>query len=263
MTKKYAKQEEFTALELMAVCGSKQIRNGDVVFIGTGLPLIAAMLAKKTHAPGAKIVYEAGFIDSNAKEIALSIADSRLGYRASGAIGLIETLGLMLQGGHVDLGFVGAAQIDEYGNINTTYIGSYEKPSVRLPGSGGGNDIISSAKRVVVIMTHEKRKMVKKLDYLTSPGFLDGPGARERTGLLGGGPSLVVTNLCQMDFDPETKRIKLATVHPGVSVQQVLDNSGFDLIVPKNVLTTELPTVEELELLRAIDPNGIYIPRQN
>ncbi len=261
MTKKYAKPEEFTTLELMAVCGSKQIKNGDVVFIGTGLPLIAAMLAKKTHAPGAKIVYEAGFIDSNAKEIALSIADSRLGYRASGAIGLIETLGLMLQGGHVDLGFVGAAQIDEYGNINTTYIGSYENPSVRLPGSGGGNDIISSARRVVVIMTHEKRKMVKKLDYLTSPGFLDGPGARERIGLLGGGPSLVVTNLCQMDFDPETKRIRLATVHPGVSVQEVLDNSGFDLIIPKNVPTTELPTVEELELLRAIDPNGIYIPR--
>ncbi len=261
MTKKYAKPEEFTTLELMAVCGSKQIKNGEVVFIGTGLPLIAAMLAKKTHAPGAKIVYEAGFIDSNAKDIAFSIADSRLGYHAAAAIGLIETLGLMLQGGHVDLGFVGAAQIDEYGNINTTYIGSFEKPVVRLPGSGGGNDIISSAKRVVAIMTHEKRKMVKKLDYLTSPGFLDGPGARERTGLLGGGPSLVVTNLCQMDFDPKTKRIRLATVHPGVSVQQVVENSGFELIIPQNVPTTELPTYEELELLKAIDPKGIYIPR--
>jgi len=261
MTKKYAKPEEFTTLELMAVCGSRQIKNGDVVFIGTGLPLIAAMLAKKTHAPRAKIVYEAGFIDSNAKDIALSIADSRLGYRASAAIGLIETLGLMLQGGHVDLGFVGAAQIDEYGNINTTYIGSFEHPTVRLPGSGGGNDIISSAKRFVVIMMHEKRKMVKKLDYVTSPGFLDGPGAREKAGLIGNGPSLVVTNLCQMDFDPDTKRIRLATVHPGVSIQQVLENSGFDLIVPKNVQTTEPPTPKELELLRIIDPNGIYIPR--
>jgi glutaconate CoA-transferase subunit B len=261
MNKKYAKPEEFSTLELMAVCGSRQIRNGDVVFIGTGLPLIAAMLAKKTHAPRAKIVYEAGFIDSNAKDIALSIADSRLGYQAAAAIGLIETLGLMLQGGHVDVGFVGAAQIDEYGNINTTYIGSFEKPTVRLPGSGGGNDIISSAKRIVVIMTHEKRKMVKKLDYLTSPGFLDGPGAREKAGLLGGGPSLVVTNLCQMDFDPETKRIRLATIHPGVSTQQVVENSGFDLIVPEIVPTTELPSQEELRLLRLIDPNGIYIPR--
>jgi len=261
MNKKYAKPEEFSTLELMAVCGSRQIRNGDVVFIGTGLPLIAAMLAKKTHAPRAKIVYEAGFIDSNAKDIALSIADSRLGYQAAAAIGLIETLGLMLQGGHVDVGFVGAAQIDEYGNINTTYIGSFEKPTVRLPGSGGGNDIISSAKRIVVIMTHEKRKMVKKLDYLTSPGFLDGPGAREKAGLLGGGPSLVVTNLCQMDFDPETKRIRLATIHPGVSTQQVVENSGFDLIAPQIVPTTELPSQEELRLLRLIDPNGIYIPR--
>lgn len=261
MKKKYAKLGEFTTLELMAVCGARAIKNGEVVFIGTGLPMIAAMLAKRTHAPNAKIVYEAGFIDSNAIDIALSIADSRLGYRASGAIGLIETLGLMLQGGHVDVGFVGAAQIDEYGNINTTYIGSYEEPKVRLPGSGGGNDIVSSAKRIVIIMTHEKRKMVKKLDYMTSPGFINGHGAREKAGLRGGGPSLVVTNLCQMDFDSQTKRIRLAAVHPGVSAQQVLENSGFDLIVPKDVSTTEPPTYEELKLLREIDPNGIYIPQ--
>ena len=261
MAKKYANLGEFTTLELMAVCGSKQIKNGDVVFIGTGLPLIAAMLAKKTHASAAKIVYEAGFIDSNAIDIALSIADSRLGYRASAAIGLIETLGLMLQGGHVDLGFVGAAQIDEYGNLNTTYIGSFENPTVRLPGSGGGNDIVSSAKHVVVIMTHEKRKMVKKLDYLTSPGFLNGPGAREEAGLRGGGPSLVVTNLCQMDFDSQTKHIKLATIHPGVSMEQILENTGFDLIIPEKVPMTESPTCEELDLLRKIDPHGIYIPR--
>ncbi len=256
-----AKPSEFSTLELMAVCGSRQIKNGEVVFVGTGLPMVASLLAKRTHAPRAKIVFESGFIDSNAKDLALSIADSRLGWRASGAIGLLETLGLMVQGGHVDLGFVGAAQIDAYGNINTTYIGSFEKPTVRLPGSGGGNDMVSSAKRIVVIMPHEKRKMVNKLDYLTSPGFLDGPGAREKAGLVGGGPSLVVTNLCQMDFDPHTKRIRLATVHPGVTVEQVVENSSFDLKTPQNVPTTELPTLEELELLRAIDPTGIYIPR--
>ena len=258
---KIASSDEFSTLELMAVCGSRAIKNGEVVFIGTGLPMIAALLAKRTHARDAKIVFEAGFIDSNARHIALSIADSRLGHRAAGAIGLIETLGLMLQGGHVDVGFVGAAQIDEHGNLNTTYIGSFEKPTVRLPGSGGGNDIISSAKRIVVIMTHEKRKMVRKLDYLTSPGFLDGPGSREKAGLLGGGPSLVVTNLCQMDFDPETKRMRLATVHLGVTVQQVLENTSYDLVVPRDVPATDLPTHEELHLLRAIDPNGIYIPR--
>jgi glutaconate CoA-transferase subunit B len=156
---------------------------------------------------------------------------------------------------------VGAAQIDEYGNINTTYIGKFENPTVRLPGSGGGNDIVSSAKRIVIMMTHEKRKIVKKIDYITSPGHLDGPKARERAGLLGGGPSLVVTNLCQMDFDPETKRIRLATIHPSVSIQQIMENTGFDLSIPKKVPTTESPTYEELELLRAIDPHGIYIPK--
>jgi glutaconate CoA-transferase subunit B len=259
--KRPAKPDEFTTLELMAVCGSRQINNGEVVFVGTGLPMIASLLAKRTHAPLAKIVFESGFIDSNAKDLALSIADSRLGWRASGAIGLLETLGLMVQGGHVDVGFVGAAQIDGYGNINTTYIGSFEKPTVRLPGSGGGNDMVSSAKRIVVIMPHEKRKMVNKLDYLTSPGFLDGPRAREKAGLTGGGPSLVVTNLCQMDFDPETKRIRLATVHPSVTADQVVENSGFDLIIPAEVPTTEIPTYEEIDLLRAIDPTGIYIPR--
>jgi glutaconate CoA-transferase subunit B len=261
MNDRLAKPSEFSTLELMAVCGSRAIKNHEVVFVGTGLPMIAALLAKRTHAPKAKIVFEAGFIDSNARDIALSIADSRLGYRASGAIGLVETLGLMLQGGHVDVGFVGAAQIDTHGNLNTTYIGTFEKPSVRLPGSGGGNDIMSSARRTVVIMTHEKRKMVKKLDYLTSPGFLDGSEARKKAGLLGGGPSLVVTNLCQMDFEPRTKRMRLATIHPNVTIQQVQENTEFELIIPEHIPTTDMPKCQELELLRTIDPTGIYIPK--
>lgn len=260
--KEHAKPGEYSTLELMAVCGARTIKNGEVVFVGTGLPMVAAMLAKRLHAPKAKIVYEAGFIDSNAIDIALSIADSRLEYRASAAIGLIETLGMLLQGGRVDVGFVGAAQIDEYGNLNTTYIGNFENPKVRLPGSGGGNDIVSSAKRIVVIMKHEKRKTVKKLDYVTSPGYLDGPNARERAGLRGGGPSLVVTNLCQMNFDEETKRIRLATIHPEVTVETVLENTGFDLIIPEQAPETEPPTYEELEILRSVDPMGIYIPRE-
>jgi len=133
---------------------------------------------------------------------------------------------------------------------------------VRLPGSGGGNDIISSAKRIVVIMTHQKRKFVKKLHYMTSPGHIDGPGARKREGLLGGGPELVITNLCQMGFDEETKRIKLLTVHPGVTVEQVLENVGFDLIVPEHVPETEPPTYEELRILREIDPQRLYLGKE-
>jgi len=260
--KEHAKIGEYTSLEMMAVCGARNIKNGEVVFVGTGLPMLAAMLAKRTHAPKAKIVYEAGFIDSNAIDLALSIADSRLAYNAAAAIGLIETLGLLLQGGRVDVGFVGAAQIDEYGNINTTYIGDFENPIVRLPGSGGGNDIISSAKRIVVIMTHQKRKFVKKLDYMTSPGHLDGPGARKREGLLGGGPELVITNFCLMGFDEETKRIKLLSVHPGVTVEQVVENVGFDLIVPEHVPETEPPTYKELRILREIDPQRLYLGKE-
>ncbi len=263
LSEELAESDEFTHLQLMAVCGARQIKNNQVIFIGTGLPMIAAMLAKRTHAPRAKIVYEAGFVDSNTKDIALSVGDSRLGYHAAGAMGLVEALGTILQGGHVDLGFVGAAQIDQYGNINTTYIGPFEKPTVRLPGSGGGNDIISSAKRIVVMMTHERRKMVKKLDYMTSPGFLDGPGAREREGLLGGGPSLVVTDLCQMDFEPETKRMRLATIHPGVTTEQIIEKTEFELIIPEKILTTEPPQCRELKLLAEIDPKGVYIPTTN
>lgn len=259
--KKHAKQDEYSTLELMAACGSRAIKDHEVVFVGTGLPMIASLLAKRMHAKNAKIVYEAGFIDSNAIDIACSIADSRLAYRASAAVGLIETLGLLLQGGHCDVGFVGAAQIDEYGNLNTTYIGDFDHPKVRLPGSGGGNDIVSSAKRIVVIMKHEKRKFTKKLDYLTSPGFLDGPDARKRVGLKGGGPSLIVTDFCQLGFDEKTKKLKLSTVHPGMTVQQVVENTGCDLIVKEPVPETEPPTYEELNLLRIIDPTNIYIPK--
>lgn len=256
-----AKLGEYSPLEMMATCGARAIKDGETVFAGTGLPVLAVMLAQKTHAPRSRTIYEGGFIEPRNIDLPLSVADSRLTYRAAAAIGLRETLGVLLQGGRIDIGFLGAAQLDEYGNINTTYIGSLEKPSVRLPGSGGGNDIASCAKRIVVIMSHAKRKFVKKLDYFTSPGHIDGPDGRRRLGLPGGGPSLVVTDLCQMTFDESTKKVRLFSVHPGVTVKQVLENTGFELAVPRQVAQTEPPTHFELETLRAIDPTGIYIPR--
>lgn len=252
---------EYSPSEMMATCGARSIRDGETVFAGTGLPVLAAMLAQRTHAPRSKAIYEGGFIEPRNVDLPLSVADSRLTYRAAAAIGLRETLGVLLQGGRIDIGFLGAAQLDEYGNINTTYIGSLEKPSVRLPGSGGGNDIASCAKRVVVIMSHAKRKFVKKLDYFTSPGHIDGPDGRRRLGLRGDGPSLVVTDICQMTFDESTKRAQLLTVHPGVTVGQVIESTGFELIVPKEVAETEPPTRFELETLRRIDPTGIYISK--
>lgn len=255
----YARPDEYLSLEMMAICGARTIRDGETVFAGTGLPVLAAMLAQKTHAPKSKIIYEGGFIDSRNVHLPLSVADSRLTYRAAAAIGLRETLGVLLQGGRIDVGFLGAAQIDQYGNVNTTIIGDFDKPKIRLPGSGGGNDIASSSKRIVIIMTHDKRKFVNRLDYLTSPGYLDGPGGRERVGLRGGGPSSVVTNLCVLTFEEETKKMKLLSVHPTITVQQVLENTGFDLLMPETVLETEPPTYEELKIVREIDPNGIYL----
>ncbi|MHA2004248.1 MAG: CoA-transferase subunit beta [Candidatus Thorarchaeota archaeon] len=250
---------EYSKIEFLVACAASHVRDGEAVFGGTGMPLLAALLAKESHAPNANLISEAGFIDARPREVPLSVADTRYYYGCSAAIGLIETLGFILQGGRIDVGFLGAAQIDEYGNLNTTYIGSFEKPKVKLPGSGGGNDIASSAKRLIIMMTHDKRKFVKKLDYFTSPGHMEGPGSREKWSLVGGGPEVVITDMCQMDFEPNTLKIRLMSVHPGFTVQNVLDNISFDLIVPDDVPTTSEPTQEQIDIMHKLDPNGIYL----
>ncbi len=250
---------EYSKIEFLAACASSHVRDGENVFGGTGLPLLAALLAKETHARNINLISEAGFIDARPREVPLSVADTRYYLGCSASIGLIETLGFILQAGHVDVGFLGAAQIDEYGNLNTTYIGPYESPKVRLPGSGGGNDIASSAKRLIIIMTHDKRKFVKQLDHLTSPGHLEGPGSREKWSMVGGGPEVVITDMCQMDFDPKTLKIRLMSVHPGYTVQNVLDNVMFDLIIPNDVPTTDEPTQEQIDVMHRLDPHGVYL----
>jgi glutaconate CoA-transferase subunit B len=250
---------EYTKIEFLAACASRHVRDKENVFGGTGLPLLAALLAKETHAPNANLISEAGFIDARPKNVPLSVADTRYYFGCSASIGLIETLGFILQAGRIDVGFLGAAQIDEYGNLNTSYIGSFENPKVKLPGSGGGNDIASSAKRLIIMMTHDKRKFLKKLDYFTSPGHLTGPGSREEYSFVGNGPEVVITDMCQFDFDPETLKIRLMTVHPGVTVQDVLDNVMFDVIVPDDVPTTKEPTQDQIDIMHRLDPNGIYL----
>ena len=250
---------EYSKIEFLAACASSHVKDGENVFGGTGLPLLAALLAKETHARNINLISEAGFIDARPREVPLSVADTRYYLGCSASIGLIETLGFILQAGHVDVGFLGAAQIDEYGNLNTTYIGPYESPKVRLPGSGGGNDIASSAKRLIIIMTHDKRKFVKQLDHFTSPGHLEGPGSREKWSMVGGGPEVVITDMCQMDFDPKTLKIRLMSVHPGYTVQDVLDNVMFDLMIPDDVPTTEKPTQEQIDVMHRLDPHGVYL----
>ncbi len=251
---------EYNPTELMACAASRQLENGKSVFVGTGLPIIATMLAQRLHAPDLLILFEAGGIGPKIPTIPISVGDSRTFYKAVMAASMDYAMGLA-QAGLVDYGFLGAAQIDRYGNLNTTVIGSHDKPKARLPGSGGANDLGSLCHKTITLMRHDKLRFVDKLDFLTTPGYLSGPGAREKAGLPAEtGPYRVITQLGVLGFDDESKEMMLLSVHPGVTVEDVVENTGFKLIIPDNVSTTEPPTSDELRLLREeIDPSGIVI----
>jgi len=251
---------EYNATELMACTAARVLEDGKSVFVGTGLPIIASMLAQKLHAPNLLIMFEAGGVGPQIPTIPISVGDSRTFYRGVMAASMDYVM-CCAQLGHLDYGFLGAAQIDPYGNLNTTVIGPHDRPKVRLPGSGGANDLGSLCWRNIVLMRQDTRKFVEKLDFLTTPGYLTGPGAREKAGLPSGtGPYRVITQLGVMGFDDATKRMKLLSVHPGVTVAEVKENTGFELIIPPNVTTTEPPSDEELRLLReVIDPARIVI----
>jgi len=245
--------------ELMAVAASREIRDGEVAFIGTGLPMVAGYLAKATHAPRVNLVFESGIIDPKPVDLATGVGDYRLLHGATQVSGTWYALSL-LQQGKIDIGFLGTAEIDPYGNLNSTAIGGYPKPKVRLPGSGGANDMASMAKRIVIICRHDKRRFVEKVQYITTPGYLDGPGARERVGLPGGGPVRVITDRAILGFDPKTKRMRLEAIYPGGSVDDVVANTGFELVMAERIEQVPAPTAEQLHLLRdVIDPTGIYI----
>ena len=259
MAKQYAK--DYSTAELMVTRAAKEIGDGEIVFVGTGLPMIASMLAKYTHAPDSVIVFEAGTVDSALLHLPASVGDSRCVHGASTCRGLFDIFATVLQRGFIDVGFLGGAQVDRYGNLNSTVIGDYHRPHVRLPGSGGAGDIACLSKRTVVIMLHERRRFPEQVDYLTSPGWVDGRGGRERAGLIRGGPVSVITNLGVMQFDEGTREMFLASHHPSISVEQVLENTGFELDA-SSVAETEPPTVEEISLLRdTIDPEGLFLRR--
>lgn len=251
---------EYNATELMACVASRVLEDKKSVFVGTGLPLVASMLAQRLHAPELLLVFEAGGIGPKLPMIPISVGDSRTFHRAVMAASMDYVMG-MAQAGLVDFGFLGAAQIDVYGNLNTTVIGPHDKPKVRLPGSGGANDVGSLCSRTIILMRHDKFRFVNKLDFLTTPGYLTGPEARERAGLpKNTGPYRVITQLAVLGFDDESKAMKLLSVHPGVSVEDVVSNTSFSLLVPEKVGITQAPSPEELRLLREeIDPAGIVI----
>ena len=250
---------EFTPTEIMATVASKLLEDDKSVFVGTGLPIIAAMLAQRTRAPRLLIIFEAGGVGPKVPILPVSVGESRTFHLGVAATSMHDVMSLAQQG-YVDYGFLGAAMIDMYGNINTTVIGDHDHPRARLPGSGGANDVGSSCWRTILIMRQEKRRFMKKIDFLTTPGYLSGPGARERAGLPAGtGPYRVITQLGLYGFDEATKRVKLLATHPGVTAAQIQENSEFEILIPEHVETTEPPTPEERRILHEIDPLGIAI----
>ena len=254
------KPRPYTMAELMVAAAAREINDGDVVFVGMRLPLLGFQLAKSTHAPNAVGVYELGITrDSPAPAPIFTMGDLPNLYRAQWLADTADVMGL-LQRGAVDVSFIGGAQVDRFGNLNTRYIGGIEPGMIetRLPGSGGACDLASLAKRHIIIMAHEKRRFVPRVDYVTSPGYGDGAGWRERVGLPRGGPAAVITTLGVLRFDPETREMVLASVHPGVAVEQVVQNTGWPLRVAPDVARTPEPTPAELAMLRRFDPQGFW-----
>lgn len=250
----------YSLTELMAVTAAREIRNGEVVFAGTGLPMLGAMLAQHTHAPDCTIIFEAGAIGSQLAHLPMSVGDPRTVRGAAVAAGLSEVFTYMLQAGRVDVGFISGAQIDRFGNINSTSIGTdYRHPKVRFPGSGGSCDIACLAKRTVIIAQHEKRRFPPKIDYITSPGWLEGGDSRQKAGLIRGGPAVVVTTKGVIRFKPVSHEAYLASYHPGLTSQAVADDTGFEIGFD-DAVETPVPTAEELYLLReVVDPERVFL----
>ncbi len=251
----------YTLREMMAIVAAREIEDGDIVFCGTGISMLAAMAAKHISAPHSTIFFETGAIDSQLEEVPLAVADPRVMFGAAVNGSLADAFGYMqnrLTGGRV-IGILGAAQIDPYGNLNSTVIGDYRKPKVRFSGSGGACDVGAFVHRTIIFMQHEKRKFVPQLDYLTCPGWLDGPDGRKKAGLPEGGPAAVVTNMAVMRFDDKSRKMYLAGCYPGISTEQVQDRMGFAVDLSR-AQPVAAPSENELAVLRNYcDPQRLIL----
>ncbi len=248
----------YTPSELMTVNAARLLRDGDVVFVGVGLPNLACNLARRTHAPHLVMIYEAGVIGAQPARLPLSIGDPTLVSGALSVCSMYEIFAFYLQRGYVTVGFMGGAQIDRYGNVNATVIGDYRHPKVRLPGSGGSMEIAAFADRCYFLTPHQKRRFPEKCDFRTSAGFLDGRASRQALGLRGSGPAAVVTDLGLLEPN-EDGELVLTAIHPGVQADQARQNTGWELRVAPQLTATAAPTDEELSILRQFDPDRIYL----
>jgi glutaconate CoA-transferase subunit B len=256
--------QEYNLTEMMICTAARLFRDETTCFIGTGIPMLAASLAQRLHAPHIMPIFEFGGMGAILDDLPRAVGEARTFHKALSAAGICDIMETA-QRGFVDYGFLGGAQIDPYGNLNSTIIGpQHHPPQVRLPGSGGGNDVGSLCWETIAIMRHDKRRFVPKVDFVTTPGYLAGPGARERAGLpRGSGPIYVVSSLALMGYDRgegRTYRMTLEALNPGVTVKRVVDSTGFDLFIHEPVPTLDAPTEQELRLLREeIDPQRLYI----
>jgi glutaconate CoA-transferase, subunit B len=254
-----AEQLTYSAQELMTINAARLLRDGDVVFVGVGLPNLACNLARRTHAPNLVMIYEAGVIGAKPARLPLSIGDPTLVSGSLAVCSMYDVFAFYLQRGNVDVGFLGGAQIDRFGNINATVIGDYRHPKVRLPGSGGSMEIAAWANRCYIITPHQKRRFPERVDFRTSAGFLAGRAEREAARLHGGGPQAVVTNLGILEPDSGGELV-LTALHPGANVEQARENTGWKLKAAPHLRVTEAPTEQELHILRMeLDPQGIYL----
>ena len=243
---------EYSATELTTVVASRALQEGDVCFVGIGAPSAACNLARLTHAPNLVLVYESGTLQTRPEVLPLSIGDGELCQTALTTVSVPELFQYWLQGGRISKGFLGGAQIDRFGNINTTVIGPYSAPKVRLPGGGGAPEIASSCGEVLITATHSSRVFVETVDFVTTLGHGSGPDDRARTGLATAGPTLVMTDLCVLAPDPTTAELTVTSLHPGVTRDDVRERTGWDVRFAENLKTTAPPTVEELSVLRAL-----------
>ena len=253
-------QQEYTLTELMAVVAAREIKDGEIVFAGTGLPMLGVMLAQHTHATNCIIIFEAGTVASQLAHLPMSVGDPRVMHGAALAAGLSEVFTYVLQAGRVDVGFLSGAQVDRFGNINSTSIGPDPRhPAVRFSGSGGACDIACLAKRTIIMAKHEKRRFPERVDYVTSPGWLEGRDSRSQAGLIRGGPSAVVTTMGVLRFRPDTRNTYLDSYHPGLTPQALAEATGFPLEI-EGASETPAPSAEELRILREeVDPEQIFL----
>jgi len=250
---------DIRAAEIMAAAGAREFSDGDIAVVGIGLPQVACFLAQRTHAPRLTPLLEIGVANMHPRDTPVGLADSRIFYRATCWSGFLDVMGMNLHRGIVDVGFLGALELDRYGNINTTLLDEGGGKVRYFNGSAGGNDVASLARRVCVIMRHEKRKLPAAVGHLTSPGFAGGKSRKELS-LRGGGPHRVITDKAVLGFSPVTHSAMLVSLHPGVSLADVVANTGMPLEIPSEVPATPLPSTDELRLLREeIDPKGVYL----